>query len=631
MFNFNVMPYKRSGRTGGKSVSMVSMLVLLLAALLVLPSCFGTDTETVTETSTETVTQTTTETVIETITVIVEPPPSCDALGQTEGNDSNLGGSVGPDYICGLGGNDTITAQAGDDLIDGGEGDDLIDGGEGEDQITGGAGKDTIDGGPNDDMIDAGAGDDTIIGGPGDDLIDGGEGIDTAQYIKTAGELVGVNVNLQTGTANDGTYGRDELTNVENVTCLSTATIPSQQQLTAVTIVGDGEDNVLTGCDGDDTLSGGGGNDTLYGNDGTDTLDGGEGYDTASYARATAVVTVDLSMEANEDGMIATGGDLIATYADPDDDTVRISSIENVVGGTEADMITGNAENNALTGGPGTDTLNGGDGNDVLMGGPDGVTAAIDTLNGGDGNDTLYGDLAAIEVLTGGNGDDTFKNVDNNDTINEIVDTAATLDVHEGGMDTVMYAIVKERNDETKTGVTDRLPDNVETALGTQYDDTLTASTGGGAVILGLEGDDVLIGDDGEDVLVGCAGEDTLTGDGGDDVFGVFMGDEVDIIGDFARIAGNMDEVHLKGYPAGAKVTVDLVENSETNVEIKVDATTVAMVTGGTDVPAITLPSGDTPTAAQNMQAALLGSNEDGHQVTRIVVEFDDAKCSSAN
>ena len=48
MFKFNGMPYKRSGRAGGKSVSMIGMLVLLLAALLVLPSCFDDDTETVT-------------------------------------------------------------------------------------------------------------------------------------------------------------------------------------------------------------------------------------------------------------------------------------------------------------------------------------------------------------------------------------------------------------------------------------------------------------------------------------------------------------------------------------------------------------------------------------------------------
>ena len=46
MFKFNGMPYKRSGRAGGKSVSMIGMLVLLLAALLVLPSCDD-ETETV--------------------------------------------------------------------------------------------------------------------------------------------------------------------------------------------------------------------------------------------------------------------------------------------------------------------------------------------------------------------------------------------------------------------------------------------------------------------------------------------------------------------------------------------------------------------------------------------------------
>ena len=45
MFKFNGMPYKRSGRAGGKSVSTIGMLVLLLVALLVLPSCTGDDTE----------------------------------------------------------------------------------------------------------------------------------------------------------------------------------------------------------------------------------------------------------------------------------------------------------------------------------------------------------------------------------------------------------------------------------------------------------------------------------------------------------------------------------------------------------------------------------------------------------
>ena len=48
--NISGMPYRRSGHAGGKSVSMISMLVLLMAALLVLPSCFDDDTETVTVT-----------------------------------------------------------------------------------------------------------------------------------------------------------------------------------------------------------------------------------------------------------------------------------------------------------------------------------------------------------------------------------------------------------------------------------------------------------------------------------------------------------------------------------------------------------------------------------------------------
>ena len=144
MFNFNGMPYKRSGRAGGKSVSMIGMLVLLLAALLVLPSCTGDDTETIV-----------TETVTETVTVTVEPPPSCDELG----SGLNEGWMILYDrqqrsglHLQVRGAMILYTAGGGNDMIEGGEGNDNIMTAVKARTISmGGAGEDTITGGPNDD------------------------------------------------------------------------------------------------------------------------------------------------------------------------------------------------------------------------------------------------------------------------------------------------------------------------------------------------------------------------------------------------------------------------------------------------------------------------------------------------
>ena len=72
------------------------------------------------------------------------------------------------------------------------------------------------------------------------------------------------------------------------------------------------------------------------------------------------------------------------------------------------------------------------------------------------------------------------------------------MDMHEGGMDTVHYVGVADDPDtedvDETMGVTDDAPANVETVLGTPNDDILTADSGGGAAILGREGDDTLIG-----------------------------------------------------------------------------------------------------------------------------------------
>ncbi|TFF41604.1 retention module-containing protein [Pseudomonas sp. RIT623] len=154
------------------------------------------------------------------------------------------------------------------------------------------------------------------------------------------------------------------------------------------TLTGTGGDDVLLAGAGDTTLNGGAGNDvlvagagnnSLHGGDGddlliggpgNDLLDGGAGNDTASYAKATAGVTVDLG-HVGQQNTVGAGLD-------------TLSGIENLIGSDYNDTLTGNDADNLLNGGAGNDVLKGGAGNDILIGGP-----GNDTLSGGSGNDSF--------------------------------------------------------------------------------------------------------------------------------------------------------------------------------------------------------------------------------------------------
>ena len=145
--------------------------------------------------------------------------------------------------------------------------------------------------------------------------------------------------------------------------------------------------DTLDGGAGVDTLYGDGGDDILIGGAGADKLYGGAGDDTASYAGATAGVTVNLGgTKYNESGNVdsdsaknifikGVGGDAAGDL---------LNSIEHLTGGAGNDTLTGNDGNNILTGGAGNDSLSGGAGTDTLTGG-----AGKDTLTGGGGNDVF--------------------------------------------------------------------------------------------------------------------------------------------------------------------------------------------------------------------------------------------------
>ncbi|WP_460098059.1 retention module-containing protein [Pseudomonas sp. H3_C08] len=132
---------------------------------------------------------------------------------------------------------------------------------------------------------------------------------------------------------------------------------------------GDGND-VLTAGSGNNELHGGAGNDLLYSGPGNDLLDGGTGIDTASYAHATAGVTVNLGLLGAQN-TVGAGTD-------------TLTGIENLVGSNFNDTLTGDNNNNVINGGLGNDILNGGGGDDLLIGG-----MGNNTMTGGAGADTF--------------------------------------------------------------------------------------------------------------------------------------------------------------------------------------------------------------------------------------------------
>jgi Ca2+-binding RTX toxin-like protein len=177
-------------------------------------------------------------------------------------------------------------------------------------------------------------------------------------------------------------------------------------------------DHILTGTAGDDALvagtgnnelHGGAGNDLLYSGPGNDLLDGGTGIDTASYAHATAGVTVNLG-ESGVQNTIGAGTD-------------TLTAIENLTGSNFNDSLTGDHNSNIITGGLGNDVLNGAGGDDFLIGG-----LGNNTLTGGSGADTF-------QWLNGNSGHDVITDftpgadkLDLSQLLQGETNTAASLD-----------------------------------------------------------------------------------------------------------------------------------------------------------------------------------------------------------
>lgn len=245
--------------------------------------------------------------------------------------------------------------------------------------------------------------------------------------------------------------------------------------------------------------------------------------------------------------------------------------IETAFGGSGNDVMTGDELGNALFGGGGDDRLDGAAGNDLLDGGAGSDTAAYasapspvrvnlnlttvqDTLGGGfdtligvenvtgsafddllvgnAGNNTLTGGAGA-DVFDGGLGDDVIDGGDGGDLVSYL---------YAGGGVRVSLGTTTAQN--TLSAGTDTIS-NVESVLGSVFNDQLTGSAAA----------NVLIGGDGYDILIGGGSFDVLLGGAAADYF-IFtgIGDSSaaapDIIADFQPGSDKVDFRPLYSGPA---------------------------------------------------------------------------------
>ncbi|MDW3097608.1 MAG: calcium-binding protein [Alphaproteobacteria bacterium] len=226
-------------------------------------------------------------------------------------------------------------------------------------------------GSSGDDVLLGDESDNSFLPGAGNDLIDGQGGIDTVSY---ASSTSGVEVNLETGSANDGMNGVDLLSNIEGVIGSEFDDI----------LVGSSSDEIFVPGAGINTVEGGGGRDTLsfvdadepvilnaggslyvssdertthsgievflgsnagntfYDADGAHEYVGGDGYDVLRYGNTNSAITVDFVA-----GQVVDGSGVVD----------RFSNIERVFGTVRGDRFEMNSPSAVIYGSGGDDTV----------------------------------------------------------------------------------------------------------------------------------------------------------------------------------------------------------------------------------------------------------------------------------
>ncbi len=476
-----------------------------------------------------------------------------DLLSGVEGDDS-LFGKDGNDRLYGGVGNDKLYGNDGDDRLQGGDGDDLLYGQKGDDELTGNDGKDTFvyyTGHGNDTITDYTVDEDKIQIASGSisgmQTVNGqdvrftiGDGSITVKCGK--GKSISLEDSRGSYTASNDTIElkSDFGGTLEAGAYLGTVTTINGQSATkAVTLKGNGNNNVIyggtqadhlyggAGVDmifgqaGDDYIYGEAGDDKLYGNDGDDHLVGGAGDDLLYGQRGDD----ELIGGAGKDTFVyytGYGNETIMDYLVSEEDKIQIAS-----GSISKTEVGTNGFDVKFTVGDGSITVKDGKGKSISLEDSRGSYTVSDTaiVLGSD----FRGALDAGAYLG------TVTTLDGSAAVNALtVQGNGNANIMHGGAGIdKLYA--GDGNDELHGGAGN------DYLYGNNGNDTLYGEAGDDT-LYGQRGNDTLYGGAGNDILNGGDGNDTLTGDIGKDTFVYANGEGHDTITDFTP---GDDTIHI--------------------------------------------------------------------------------------
>jgi Ca2+-binding RTX toxin-like protein len=260
------------------------------------------------------------------------------------------------------------------------------------------------------------------------------------------------------------------------------------------------------------------------------------------------------------------GVNLIQVLARDGDDVVLLLTgtvNANLNGGAGGDVLQSDAGNDTLSlgksgggGGFGGEQAFAAAGNDIVNGPTNQGFGAF--LSGGPGDDELNGG-PGFENLFGDSGADDIRGGDSFDSVSF------------GGGAGINLTLDNVAND-GEPGENDNVHDDVESAFGTSFADTMIGTTGaqqfnsfgGQDTLQGGPGEDSLAGGDGADTLMGEAGSDFLQGgDNPDDLSGGTGSDTVDYQDHFAnQVTVTINNAANDGSNGGAEG-----DNVRTDVE----------------------------------------------------------------
>ena len=234
--------------------------------------------------------------------------------------------------------------QGGNDYLSGGNGNDTLYGEEGNDTLSGGAGTNTLTGGAGTDTFVHSGGNDTIT-----DYVSATEWLDLSGGVISAGELVNDGKDMKYAVGNGsvtitdgagkvarirsgrGSYtssakalvlGPDYSGEIDAGAHLGSVTIISGKAAnSAVTIKGNGNDNIIYAGTAGGTYNGGAGDDTLYGGAGNDIFSYSSGNDTI-YDYESGKDTIKLSSTTVDTSTIS-GDDVLLTLSNGGTITIK--------------------------------------------------------------------------------------------------------------------------------------------------------------------------------------------------------------------------------------------------------------------------------------------------------------------